>query len=572
MTDLRRHLPLILNCLRAHVAQTEHQSLHDAVTTCRAELVAALPASYIVAAGSLVDARRNSTPPANLVILDGTVPPGDVPAGALAARQALLVALAGDIWDSDDLAQALTAIAAIKAVRPPQNIPSGEGKRLPKAMLPLGVVCVRQLAMPGVADVVARGLALADMLAGYPMSQRPDILTVLGDGLDYRHPTLVGGTMMAETIGFARMPDLAQPHVCYACKTRFVRRHLAFDALCMACGDVQLRKRQARVDLAGRVALVTGGRSGIGHATALRLLRAGARVIVTTRFPHAAARCFTALPDCAAWHERLHIYGLDLRHLPTLERFIQHILATYQHLDILINNAAQTVRRPLSAYAELLPGERAPLAALPPQAQPWLAEAHAHDFTLSSDVPERGSLAREVPARVPSLLAAVAPAAPDIPETAHSWTLRITDGFDVSEVLETQIVNVTAPFLLINQLAPMLARSPHPLRFIINVAAAEGQFAAYKSGRHPHTNMAKAALNMLTRTVAPDLARQGICLCSVDPGWVSSQLPDDAARDAQLPLDRDDAAARVCDPIFTGIATGSAPSGVLLKDYQTVAW
>ena len=99
-------------------------------------------------------------------------------------------------------------------------------------------------------------------------------------------------------------------------------------------------------DLRGRVVLVTGARVKIGYQAAIKLLRAGAEVIVATRFPRDAARRFGREPDALEWTQRLHVYGIDLRHTPSVELLARHLLATQTRLDGLINNACQTVRRP----------------------------------------------------------------------------------------------------------------------------------------------------------------------------------------------------------------------------------
>ena len=144
-------------------------------------------------------------------------------------------------------------------------------------------------------------------------------------------------------------------------------------------------------------------------------------------------------------------------------------------------------------------------------------------------------------------------------------------------MLETQLVNALAPALLCDRLLPLLLASPHPRRYVVNVTAVEGRFAVRnKMAGHPHTNMAKAALNMLTRTSAAELADQGVHMCAVDTGWITDENPaPKKARMAQAgfrtPLDIVDGAARVYDPIVRGEA-GEPLSGVFLKDYQEAEW
>ena len=275
--------------------------------------------------------------------------------------------------------------------------------------------------------------------------------------------------------------------------------------------------------------------------------------------------------------------------------------ATYPALDILINNAAQTVRHPLAYYAPLLSHERAPLAALPLAQQTLVRRSHealpptpfvASDNDLSA-IPASISPYQLMPGttafshgEVPTTAKGeLLPFTPDVPagyswpidpQKQNSWTLPFNQ-IDLTEFLEVQTINVTTPFLLVSHLHPLLCRSRFTPRFIINVSAIEGQFANTKLGTHVHTNMAKAALNMLTHTAAAQLARDGILMHSVDPGWISHQTPQsDPQRFEQLqqflPLDLVDAAARVCDPIFTSITTGETPAGHFYKDYYPTSW
>jgi hypothetical protein len=150
--------------------------------------------------------------------------------------------------------------------------------------------------------------------------------------------------------------------LCYVCKTEFHELHHFYDQMCPPCAELNYRKRDQTADLRGRVALVTGGRVKIGYQAAMKLLRAGAEVIVATRFPRDAARRFAREPDVADWTARLHVYGIDLRHTPSVELFCAHLVATYSRLDALINNACQTVRRPGGWYDSVIAGELDELA------------------------------------------------------------------------------------------------------------------------------------------------------------------------------------------------------------------
>jgi NAD(P)-dependent dehydrogenase (short-subunit alcohol dehydrogenase family) len=334
--------------------------------------------------------------------------------------------------------------------------------------------------------------------------------------------------------------------------------------------------REVRADLRGRTALVTGGRVKIGHELALRMLRDGARVVITTRFAIDAAQRFAAAPDFDVWRDRLRIHRLDLRHLPAVEAFACELSAAEPFLDILVNNAAQTVRRPPGFYRHLLDQERHPPAALLDAARPLLAGACAlpaagDDGTSLAAIRTGGSDA------VPADGRAVEELEWDGRAT-NSWTLR-TDEVDPIELVEVQLVGAMAPFLLCSRLRPLLARSPAERRFIVNVSAMEGQFArAGKTVFHPHTNMAKAALNMLTRTAAADYAAGAIYMNSVDTGWITDENPLPKRmrieeRDGFVPpLDIIDGAARVYHPIALGISAGEPLYGMFLKDYRPYPW
>lgn len=336
---------------------------------------------------------------------------------------------------------------------------------------------------------------------------------------------------------------------CYVCKRPYRRLHDRYHLLCPRCGDVSNAMRELPVDLAGRRALVTGARVKIGHAVALRCLRAGAEVVATTRFPADAARRFAAEPDAALWRDRLEIHGLDFRRLDDVMRAVA-VWRDGPALDLLVNNAAQTVWHGPDHYAALHAGERAGRPAALPVTR-WGGDVSA-----------------------PAPLAGVDTAVDLCRE--HSWTMRLADVPPV-EMIEAQVVNAIVPALLCSRLEPALLRSRFPDRYVVNVTAIEGQFRRdEKLPRHPHTNMAKAALNMVTRTSAADYASRGIHMVAVDPGWVSHEGPPGQrakarAQGVRPPLTVEDAAARVLDPVARGLA-GRPVHGVLLKDFVEVPW
>ena len=391
---------------------------------------------------------------------------------------------------------------------------------------------------------------------------------------------------------------------CYICKRDFDWVHFFYDALCPDCAEFNWERRQRSVDLSGRYAVLTGGRVKIGFHAALKLLRAGCHVVITTRFPRDAAKRFTSEEDAADWTGRLQVHGLDLRHTPSVEAFADHLCRTLPRLDFLLNNACQTVRRPPEFYAHLMADERQFTNTLPAPARSLL---ESYESLRGQDESARPAAVVSLPDQVGSSLAGIQRAAelsqiPLVPGDAenpgelfptgqldgdlqqvdlrsiNSWRLRLAEVSTV-ELLEVQLVNAIAPFILNARLKPLMQRVTTPDKHIVNVSAMEGVFyRAYKTDKHPHTNMAKAALNMLTRTSAQDYARDGIHMNSVDTGWITDEDPAEIARRKteelgfHPPLDQVDAAARICDPIFTGFLTGEHQWGQFLKDYQVANW
>src|SRR5215218_3449927 len=159
---------------------------------------------------------------------------------------------------------------------------------------------------------------------------------------------------------------------CYVCKEQYTTLHHFYDQLCPACGDFNFAKRTELADLTGRTALLTGGRVKIGYQAGLKLLRAGARLVVTTRFPRDSAARYSREPDFEQWAHRLEIFGLDLRHTPSVDAFCHELLTSHDRLDFIVNNACQTVRRPPAFYEHMMDGERASVHSLPESARKLL--------------------------------------------------------------------------------------------------------------------------------------------------------------------------------------------------------
>ncbi|MEU1800006.1 SDR family NAD(P)-dependent oxidoreductase [Streptomyces sp. NPDC019937] len=383
---------------------------------------------------------------------------------------------------------------------------------------------------------------------------------------------------------------LARPRSCYVCKTRYVEVDAFYHQLCRDCAAENRARRDARTDLTGRRALLTGGRAKIGMYIALRLLRDGAHTTVTTRFPNDAIRRFTAMPDSAEWLHRLKIVGIDLRD-PAQVIALADEMSAAGPLDILINNAAQTVRRTPQAYAELIAGESAPLPAGElPESVVLGAFGSGSQTALPGPRTERdGALTAQdltalaltsgsaSPARIEAGTAIDAGGlVPDLDAT-NTWIQRVHE-VDPVEMLEVQLCNETAPFILVSRLRPAMAAASARRKYVVNVSAMEGKFGrGYKGAGHPHTNMAKASLNMLTRTSAREMFEtDAILMTSVDTGWITDERPHPdkmrlAADGFHAPLDLVDGAARVYDPIVRG-EQGEDLFGCFLKDYAPTTW
>jgi NAD(P)-dependent dehydrogenase (short-subunit alcohol dehydrogenase family) len=352
-----------------------------------------------------------------------------------------------------------------------------------------------------------------------------------------------------------------KPRTCYVCKSPYRQVDAFYHRLCPDCAADNTARRALSTDLGGRRALLTGGRVKIGFQLALMMLRDGAELLVTSRFPYDTRRRFEAAPGSAGWLDRLTVLAVDLRDPRQVLGLCEELRQEGESLDILVNNAAQTVRRPPESYALLAAGEP---DALPPGARQ--APGFAPMRRLEGSAAALPVALRE--ADEAGLL-------PD-PAPENSWSARL-GALDPAEVLETQLVNALAPALLCDRLLPLLLSSPHPRRYVVNVTAVEGRFTVRnKMAGHPHTNMAKAALNMLTRTSAAELAERGVHMCAVDTGWITDENP--APKKARMagagfrtPLDIVDGAARVYDPIVRGEA-GDPVSGVFLKDYREAEW
>ena len=404
--------------------------------------------------------------------------------------------------------------------------------------------------------------------------------------------------------------ELMKPRGCYICKADYTTVDAFYHWLCPPCAAKSHAKRNQRADLTGKRALLTGGRAKIGMYIALMLLRDGARLTITTRFPKDAARRFAAQEDSADWIDRLKVVGIDLRD-PTQVVALADEVASDGPLDILVNNAAQTVRRSPGSYSNLVENEEVPLprGTRLPEIVTFdrVSEAHpanlvrtlGHHQVAHHEGESTEHAAQELAARTAAQMTSMALTAghasldahlagtavdaggllPDTQRT-NSWTHTV-DEVDPLELLEVQLCNATAPFILVSRLRPSMRAAVQAgarRAYVVNVSAMEGQFSRrYKGAGHPHTNMAKAALNMLTRTSAGEMfEKDRILMTAVDTGWITDERPHHeklriAAEGWHAPLDLVDGAARVYDPIVRGEA-GEDVYGCFVKDYEPSPW
>ena len=394
---------------------------------------------------------------------------------------------------------------------------------------------------------------------------------------------------------------------CYCCKINIVENniHFFYSNLCKKCGDLNYSYRTVKLDLTGRIAIVTGGRIKIGFEIAKQLLNYGCKVIVTTRFPKDALLKFKEDKEYNIWKDNLIIYPIDFRLFESTVKFVNYLLNNVSHLDILINNAAQTIRRPTSYYKYLLPietqkfPEEEEAKIIKNDYNPrrnQLNEEKNNNNSLVSINDMKNKELESLPMSVfasqikimeeqeqPDKILMSSDKQPhEFTQGKNSWKLEL-DEVPFEEFMEVQIINAWTPYYLNCKLKPLMEKSPFKDKYIINVTAMEGVFNAFKKTTHPHTNMAKAALNMMTRTCGEYYKKFNIYMTAVDTGWVSSMGELNKLFNKKdfnvfeevfcnVPLDCLDGAMRVLQPVIEGVKNKKYLYGVILKDYKEYHW
>jgi NAD(P)-dependent dehydrogenase (short-subunit alcohol dehydrogenase family) len=355
---------------------------------------------------------------------------------------------------------------------------------------------------------------------------------------------------------------------CYVCKTRLWKddmRHNVYVGMCWLCGNVNASKKDIKKDLTGKIAIVTGGRVKIGFETAIRLLQNKCTVIITSRFIDDCLERYEKHPDFNNFKDRMFIYQLNMLNGNNIKKFAEYIMTNFPKIDYLINNAAQTIKRPVQFYQHILDKRDTSkkdsellvhrdddeLLLLDQGSDQLLLGYEKTDLFEIFPKNELDCFGQQIDLR-----------------TNNSWMLE-AENVSLNELAEVYIINSIGPYMLCTLLKPIMAK-PSPGRdysWIINVTSMEGVFTwDSKPSRHPHTNMAKAALNMFTRTCGQHYIKSNIVMACVDTGWNNHQRPN--SYEFTTPVDCADGAARILDPIYRELKHHS----VLYKDFEVHSW
>ena len=385
---------------------------------------------------------------------------------------------------------------------------------------------------------------------------------------------------------------------CYICSENYDEIHHFYHKLCKICGDFNEQKRNQLFDLTGKIALVTGGRVKIGYQVCIQLLRNKCSVIATTRFPKDAIKRFSEEKDFDEWKDRILVYGIDFRNISKVYEFCNFLKERFNRLDIIINNAAQSIRRDFAYFSHLKEFEEKDFEENDPKKNILLNSSNElNNFPLQflnqekqTEVKNQKSIMKHenqdkshelslVPllksenyldiSKFPEQVLDINKQQVDL-SNRNSWVKQI-DEIEFTEFVEAQFINSWSPYILISELKSIFKENfIEQKKFIINVTSSEGRFnLENKTSAHPHTNMSKAALNMITRTCGAHFEKFNVYMNSVDTGWISEMKPKGFLLNRDLPLDEIDGAMRIIDPIFSGLKNKDYNvHSALFKDYK----
>jgi NAD(P)-dependent dehydrogenase (short-subunit alcohol dehydrogenase family) len=394
---------------------------------------------------------------------------------------------------------------------------------------------------------------------------------------------IVEGQLAAEPEMREVQPAKRRQKRCYICRYSLTSAHPLYPALCNPCGEFNIAESSLslpeNLELKGKTAVVTGGRINLGYHTALRLLRCGASVVVSTRYPLDAETRYLNEPDAEAWKDRLRVVGADFRaanDVFALVEAIKQCLRSWgtEKLDILINNAAQTLTDRIEKESAAIRREQQLLGDSGGQLvasssyTPRIRGAGL--FKTHRDALEAGSNGgdgTEVSTTV-------------VESTKSSWTQSLHE-IPYEDVISAYSVNSFVPLILLRELLPIMRRLQSgvgPAGHIINVSSREalpehkpGHSA--KAGHHVHTNMSKAALHMLTETEAAEAwTRYRVTVNSVDPGYMSADpmwMEKLGLGEGACPIGWEDGAGRVLW-IVAKAEMGVIIRGRFLKHFESI--